>query len=108
MDREQFLKELFLMYPSCFNEYNVTIWRRKYELMLSPKIDYDGLEIKFASSWKDMRVPPSPPELKELARDYLTTTYTPNYSTAKACPPPPDFMEKVNSLRNKLSMEQVL
>lgn len=108
MDREQFLKELFIMYPKVFNEYNLPIWKKRYELLISTKIDFERLVIKVTNNWRNMEYPPSPPELKEFAKDFVTTTYTPDYKTGNACPPPPDFVEQVNKLRKKMSMENVL
>lgn len=112
MDRTQFLENLFIMFPLCFTPANVQIWRSKYETILSPRIDYDRLDYKFITTWKNMKTPPSPSELLEMAREYIPagSQVLDDLDEARknACPPPADFMDRVKKLQNKMSMGNVL
>ena len=112
MDRDKFLADLFLMYPQSFTEFNVSLWRVRYEMLLSPRADYDRLNYKFITTWKDMRTPPSPADLSAMAKEFtpINSKTLDELDEAKktACPPPADFMDRVKSLQKKMSMEAVL
>lgn len=117
MDRTEFLEIFFSMFIQSFNEYNFPHWKRQYEYELTENIDYDSLEKNFMKlhkpkSGSPMTTPPSPIELKEIAKSLnLIRVVRPvktDYKPSNSAPPPPEFYEHWAKLKEKLSMKGAL
>lgn len=71
MNRNDFLLWLLNKF-GCFNENNIVIWRKDYELVLSePNIDYDGLYNKIVREWSDTFRAPSTQWINDTKRDFI-------------------------------------
>ena len=66
MNREEFLKQLVLLYPTSFNENNLQIWMSGYKDVLGEHIDYDKLLTSMMSE-NQYNTAPKPAWLKERA-----------------------------------------
>ena len=66
MQREEFLKQLVLLYPTSFNENNLQIWMSGYKEVLSENINYDKL-LTIMMSENQYNSAPKPAWLKERA-----------------------------------------
>lgn len=105
MDRAEFLKNLFLMYPQNFNEFNMLIWREKYESILPENIDYDTLDRILMKHHNSVTTAPTPKDLREIASSQnliYRTSQTNNFMPSNPAPPPPEFYEAKERLMKKL------
>ena len=89
MNREEFLKQLVLLYPTSFNENNLQIWMSGYKEVLSENINYDKLLVSMMAD-NQYNSAPKPAWLKERAsykkikggkQEFDKLTYEVNTST---------------------------
>lgn len=57
MDRNQFIAQLFLMFPRNFTEENAATWRRAYEQVLPIATDFDSLMQTVISEYENSSIP---------------------------------------------------
>ena len=108
MDRAEFLKNLFLMYPQNFNEFNMLIWREKYESILSENIDYTTLDKVLMNHHNSVTTAPTPKDLKEIANSLNLIIRKPqlnDYKPLNVTPPPPEFYEAKERMNKKFGIK---
>lgn len=107
MDRQQFLENLFLMFPMTFNEFNVSLWRAQYEQKLREDIDFQELFNTFMDEHKSVTVAPTPTFLRDFAKSRNLIPIKNNvvdYKPSNCAPPPKEWYEQYEKLKKKLSM----
>ena len=57
MDRNQFIAQLFLMFPRNFTEENAATWRRAYEQVLPVATDFDSLMNTVLTEYENASIP---------------------------------------------------
>lgn len=65
MDKSEFLKTLFSMFPMNFTEDNVKYWLKAYEAVLKVPLDFDKLFFIMVSNYDKTNTAPSPKWFKE-------------------------------------------
>ena len=60
LNREAFLKKLFLMYPANFTTENAPIWKEAYEMVLPENLNFDKLFYKLVKDYKSIATAPAP------------------------------------------------
>jgi hypothetical protein len=66
VDKDEFLKRLFSMFPTTFNENNLCYWTIGYETVLNKlKIDYEKLFYTMLTQYDKTNTAPSPKWIKE-------------------------------------------
>ncbi len=112
MDRGNFLKKLFSMFPMNFNENNMGYWIEAYESVLDKPIDFDKLFWVMVSNYEYTNSAPSPHWFKNnLSSCIIRNDKCPalmhieNLKKEKREPMPEDLKRKLEQLKKKLAME---
>jgi len=72
MNRKDFLKRLFAMYPNTFTtgeNGNGKVWREAYEEVLKEKWDYDKLFSKMVTKYQHTHIAPAPAFFVDFIED---------------------------------------
>lgn len=108
LNREAFLKKLFLMYPANFTKENAPIWKEAYELVLDENLNYDKLFKILVKDYKSIATAPSPAWLqdyKEICspkKENEALAEIKKLQETEGVAPPPEFFEAEKRLKKKL------
>lgn len=112
MNRDDFLQNLFSMYPNTFTEKNLRTWHKAYCIVFgNKKINYDKLFEIYVTSYQNTSIPPAPAWFKE---HISTCAIKPDICAALkhnmeikqegGTPPPAHIKQKLTKLLKKVSM----
>lgn len=112
MNRDEFLQNLFSMYPNTFTEINLQTWHKAYCIIFgNKKIDYDKLFEIYVTNYQSVSTPPSPAWFKE---NLSTCIIKPDICAALkhsieikkdgGTPPPPYIKQQITKLLQKVSI----
>lgn len=72
MNRDNFLQNLFSMYPNTFTEKSLQTWHKAYCIVFgNKKINYDKLFEVYVTNYQNTVVPPAPAWFKEHMSDCI-------------------------------------
>lgn len=113
LNREAFLKKLFLMYPANFTTENAPIWKEAYEMVLPENLNFDKLFYKLVKDYKSIATAPAPAwfedykeTCKEKQQDKALAEIK-KLRESEGAPPPPEFFEAAKRLREKQQNESL-
>lgn len=113
LNREAFLKKLFLMYPANFTKENAPIWKEAYELVLDENLNYDKLFKILVKDYKSIATAPSPAwfqDYKEICspkKENEALAEIKKLQETEGVPPPPEFFEAAKRLKEKIKNESL-
>ena len=113
LNREAFLKKLFLMYPANFTKENAPIWKEAYELVLDENLNYDKLFKIHVKDYKSIATAPSPAcfqDYKEICspkKENEALAEIKKLQETEGVPPPPEFFEAAKRLKEKIQAESL-
>ena len=113
LNRESFLKKLFLMYPANFTKENAPIWKEAYEIVLTENLDYNKLFNIMVKDYKSIATAPSPAWFEdykaicEEKQQNKALAEIKKLRETEGVPPPPEFFEAAKRLREKQQKESL-
>lgn len=113
LNRESFLKKLFLMYPANFTKENAPIWKEAYELVLDENLNYDKLFKILVKDYKSIATAPAPAWFEdykivcEEKKENEELAEIKKLRETQGAPPPPEFFEAVKRLKAKQQNESL-
>lgn len=114
MNKNEFLKNLFALYPNTFTEKSCASWKNAYELIFGNKrIDFEKLFETMAINYQSTVVPPSPAWFKEHLSECIikpdkcaALRNIENMKNEECIPMPESFKEKMKVLIAKATIPQ--
>lgn len=113
LNRESFLKKLFLMYPANFTKENAPIWKEAYELVLDENLNYDKLFKILVKDYKSIATAPAPAWFEdykivcEEKKEDKALAEIKKLRETQGVPPPPEFFEAAKRLKAKQQNESL-
>lgn len=110
MNRNEFIKKLFLMYRGQFTEENVASWHEVYCVVLKSNWDYDKLLRLMARHYDKTNVAPAPSyfvQFKSMVEPKEEIKMLPRESKEDYCPPTDAFKKARERLKQKLSAREI-
>ena len=106
MNRDNFLQNLFSMYPNTFTEKNLKMWHKAYCIVFeTKKIDYDKLFEIYATSYQNTNIPPAPAWFNEHIGECIirpdkcaALIHMDKIKQEGSVPPPKEFKENLKNL----------
>lgn len=112
MNRDDFLQNLFSMYPNTFTEKNLQTWHKAYCIIFgNKKIDYNKLFEIYVTNYQSISIPPSPAWFKDwislcTIRSDICPALKHNIEINQegGTPPPPYIKQQITKLLQKASI----